>query len=305
MQFRFPIPVLLAGFLLAPAAAAQTTRTLPAEADTHLRDLFPGVNYGNSQDLWLGKATNQGLGVARTLIRFDTQGILLPPKRLRRATLSLYQHATEAGPGGINADVHMALATWQEPGVSWSNQPAMGSRCWSTAIVGDPAAIGWVEWDLTELVRNHLSGLVPNMGWFLRARDEQAGPSRQGYFHSREYVTDPSLRPRLTIEIYELVLAVSSPVAGGQPVTLTVSGATTNDLVYYLLSRKGPGETPVPPLGVTLDLRDPILIGSVRPTGGTTAGLTRTVPAAASGLRVWVQAAQKHKTSNLEQIDIQ
>jgi hypothetical protein len=82
-----------------------------------------------------------------------------------------------------------------------------GDEVWATAVV--PAEYGWMEWDVTALVRQWNTGALPNHGLVIRDAEEQwhspglyPEASRFGvWFHSREHMspTGEDYRPCLVV----------------------------------------------------------------------------------------------------------
>jgi len=289
-------PLLLLA-LLAPAAAAQNSVTLQPTADTHLQDINPGSNFGASQTIWFGRGSFFGLGNVRTLVRFDLSGLPADPRIIRRATFSAWQHSTEAAAGGLDCELHAATAAWTEAGATWNNQPSYDARVWDVAYVGDSFYTGWIDWDATELVREHATGALANLGWLFRMSFETAGASRLGYFHSREYAADPSKRLKLTIELFDILLT-HGPLVSGQATVLNASSVTPGRQVFFARSGSGLGSYSVPQLGVTLDLNNPSLIGSAQANGQGQASVAFAIPPAAAGRSVWLQACANGELSN-------
>lgn len=215
---------------------------------------------------------------------------------MKSATFSAWQHSTEAAAGGLPCELNAASAAWSEATVTWANQPAHDSAVRSSASVGDSFYVGWISWDATALVRDHASGAVPNLGWLFRMQFESAGASRLGYFHAREYLADPSRRPKLEIEIYALGLQSSALVAG-QPATLTANGANPGQRIFFARSSTGPGSFPVPGFGVTLELDAPALAGSMNANGAGVAAVSFPVPPGAAGRTAWFQACAQNALS--------
>lgn len=104
--------------------------------------------------------------------------------------------------------------------------------------------------------------------------------------------------------IYKIGTAMklsASDFVAGEPANLSVAGATAGQRVYFAYSLDGVGTTNVPPLGVTLALRSPALAGSDVADVNGAASLTRTLPHAAAGATVWLQAAENGNTTDVEQ----
>ena len=91
----------------------------------------------------------------------------------------------------------------------------------------------------------------------------------------------------------------ATPLIGGQSTTLSVQGATPSGRVYFIYSLTGEAWTRVNPLGVYLNLANPVLAGAATANGNGEASLVRTVPANARGRTVWIQAAESGNTSNV------
>ncbi len=91
----------------------------------------------------------------------------------------------------------------------------------------------------------------------------------------------------------------ASDLVSGQSATLRVDNATPNGQVYFAYSLLGTGQTPIPPLNVTVALRNPILLSQVRANGSGVAILTRRIPNGTSGRRVWLQAGELNETTNV------
>jgi hypothetical protein len=290
------VPSLL--FLLAPAAAAQSSVTLAPTQDTFLQDVNPASNFGASPDLWFGRGSFFGLGNVRTLVQFPLNGLPTNPAQIRSAKFSVWQHNTEAAAGGLPCELHAATSAWTELGATWNNQPTYDPQVYASADVGDSFYRGWISWDATALVRDHAIGVRPNLGWFFRMQFETAGASRLGYFHSREYLADPSRRPMLNVEYYELGLQ-ASVLTAGQPGTLTANDAAPGGRVFFALSPTGFGSFAVPNFGVTLELDQPMLVGSAFANGVGVAFVNFMVPPGAAGRSAWCQACAQGVTSNV------
>lgn len=96
---------------------------------------------------------------------------------------------------------------------------------------------------------------------------------------------------RFTLDVPALV--------GGLNATLGVDHAAPNQHVYFIYSLRGLGETPAPPLGVTLNLRSPVLLGQAQADGAGHASLRGRVPVGLIDRELWLQAAQSGSTSDV------
>lgn len=87
-------------------------------------------------------------------------------------------------------------------------------------------------------------------------------------------------------------------IAGAQTL-FNVTGAQPNTNQYLVYSIRGLGATPVPQLGIILDLDRPMLFASGRADANGEFAATRRVPFAAQGRRIWMQAAQSGQKSTV------
>lgn len=93
-------------------------------------------------------------------------------------------------------------ATWlqRSPGQPWGAAGATLAGVDYTAIPDAEDSVdwaaGWVEFDVTTAVRAFRSG-SPNHGW--RLRGKSGSPAALKYFNASEFLTNPSLRPKLEI----------------------------------------------------------------------------------------------------------
>ncbi len=171
----------------APAPAAAVTRTLPAVADTTLRQQQANQNRGTDELLRLGWA--QG---SRALVRFDSNAIrtAVGTGRLLSAHLELSIDATGESWGNApqNVGAHRVTVAWTEKGATWncavdskpSDNRADCNPQWSGGAF-DPAPTatvphtkqsrGLVRFDVTADVAGFLTGTA-NYGWLLKKANE-------------------------------------------------------------------------------------------------------------------------------------
>lgn len=100
------------------------------------------------------------------------------------------------------------------------------------------------------------------------------------------------------------ILVVGSLV-GGQSGQFDVASATPNQLAYLIYSLRGYGTTNVPPLGVTLDLAQPVQAGTAKRTDGQGAARWTLPIPDVHNVTVWFQAAQQGRTSNVVRTVVQ
>jgi hypothetical protein len=279
----------------AGATDAQTVLQLTPTKDTYVQDISPGTNFGASQDVWFGRGSFFGLGVIRTLVEFDLS--VVPHSNIRSATFSAYQHSSAPAAGGLPCELHRATQSWSELGVTWSNQPTYDGTVWAAADVGDSFTTGWIDWGVTALVTAEVDGTYPSLGWLYRMQFETAGASRLGYFHSREFTADPTKQPKLEIELYDMNLSVTQPVAG-QTSTVSVTAAPPQTPVFYIMSFTGLGQTPVPGLGLVAELDNPFLLVFGISDASGASGFPVWVPPGTTGITAHMQVLAMGELSN-------
>ncbi len=203
-----PVPAitatLLAAGLSASPAAAQEIRL--ATEDTYVESSQPATNFGSAEELAAGKGSFWGLGFGRIYLKFDLSDVI-EPDAIESATLRVYQHRTEPAAGGLGDDVFALLSDWDAGTVTWDTRPENGDRAGNESRrVGASGSVGWLDYDVTELVRAIAAG-APNNGFAVAQLTEfGAGASRYGYFRSLEF-SDETLHPQL-----ELVIGVACRV---------------------------------------------------------------------------------------------
>jgi hypothetical protein len=124
---------------------------------------------------------------------------------IQAATLSLYKttaYDTVFNLHRVLEDWSEGSATWQQrlPGVPWASPGAntidVDYRSTPDAQTSAPWSAGWVNFDVTSGVSAFAAG-QPNFGWRLRGVSGNIGNGK--LFATREYATDPTLRPKLTV----------------------------------------------------------------------------------------------------------
>jgi len=187
--------VAVAALALAGPALAGWVELTPTK-DTYVQDRWPDDNFGASGQLLMGRGVAWGLGVIRGLVEFDLADLPKNPKRIKEAVFYAYQFDAEPAAGGIAVFVHRATSPWDEALVTWNDQPTFDARTWASAAVGDFFHVGWIDWNLRDLVRAHVDGQYANLGWVFKVQFENSGTSRLGYLRSVEYGED---LPRLSV----------------------------------------------------------------------------------------------------------
>jgi len=191
----------------------QTDMKIEPVADSHVYAYsyrnWNKANWGKYGSL--GAGWNPTGGEKRTYLKFDISGV--DPKNVGKATLKLFHYHT-GGNNSLSVGIHRVTGTWQEGGgtyhsgqteksaapgeISWVAQPPF-SPYQSANFTPGPGANNYIEVDITQLVKQWLSG-VPDNGLVLKVAGSLSGgtPESSYGFYSREH-TDKSKRPVLIL----------------------------------------------------------------------------------------------------------
>jgi len=162
-------------------------------------------------DPYLGVQSHLGWNL-RTFLKFSLT--LIPDGAvISLAKLRVYCYLAEnlvAGVTNVQAR-RVSVDTWTERTITWSNQPSLG-----TVEDTKVPAVGWVEWSVTDWVKNEWAG-DKTVSICLRCVTESYdGLDRDSMYRSKEY---GSLAPELYIEYI-----VTAPVIATVTVTGTAKG---------------------------------------------------------------------------------
>ena len=94
-------------------------------------------------------------------------------------------------------------------------------------------------------------------------------------------------------------------LTAGTTAVLESTGAPAGARVYFAYTTDGKGLHEVSALSTTLSLENPILIGSAIADASGTATVSKFIPNAAQGMKVWIQSVIYGRTSTVYPIDIQ
>ena len=117
----------------------------------------------------------------------------------RHADLKLYQYQT-IGTENFMIGLHQITESWEENKITWNNQPDYLPSPESTITVS-VGATTWLSWDITSLLQGWLDGSIVNYGVVLKDTDEPLGDTFIRCYSS-DYITNPSLYPKLEIIYY-------------------------------------------------------------------------------------------------------
>ena len=178
----------------AAVGAANTVLELPPMADTYVASGRPNQNFG-ADSLFLGyNNVGDRFGAERVLVRFDIAGNIPSGATINSAKLRLRVSLSSPNPDtAMNTQVGRPTSTWDETGVTWSNQPSITGQRSGTSV---GSAQDWVEWDVTDFVRGWVNGNFSNNGLLIQG-DEQV-QERERIFYARE--TNTNFFPRLVVD---------------------------------------------------------------------------------------------------------
>lgn len=184
----------------------------PTVKDNYLYKETPDANCGTETSFIIYAEPS---AIAHPALQFDFSE--LPEGAvISAATLNLYYFSLYGPTAGRTYWAYELTQTdWTETGSTWNKYD--GSNAWSTAggdyIPDDgasllvPLSYGWMAWDVLNLVKHFQSSHSKIANFLLRDGTENA--TAASYFYSRNYNTNPTLRPKLIIT-YELG-GVSNP----------------------------------------------------------------------------------------------
>lgn len=176
-----------------------------AVADTYLSAYHTTLNFGassNVQDQYSNYSSLMRFAI------FQSEGGPVPNgANISSATLSLYKYSSY----NMVYAVHRVLLDWSESGATWTQRsPGLG---WSTlganglgsdiAATPDASAAtdfnpGWINFDVTASVQAMSQAPTPaNYGWRLKGVSGYTSALKK--FYASEFISTPSLRPKLVI----------------------------------------------------------------------------------------------------------
>jgi hypothetical protein len=190
------LTILLLTTVLTGAAQAQNYAFFKAVDDAYVDSAFPGQNFGQATDLYLGDRTPAGGGSCLFFVQFDISDFAAS-NDIYLAELWLSKHEKYGSPTQqCSVDVHhITTPGWDENLITWNTQPAYNATpsAGSTGTFNPP---GQVYFDVTaDVIADKDSGITgfavkmsPEIQWLWLN------------FWSAEQVPLPDFRP--TLEIY-------------------------------------------------------------------------------------------------------
>ncbi len=200
--------------------------------DSFVSESQPTANFGGYTYLITG--THPDYGKTRSYIKFSLKPLLSGAQiTSAKLTLSQYLSTTEAR----QVNVYPVTSAWDSKTITWNKQPTVGAMLSNTSVAGP----GAYDFDLTSLARNWYSGTTKNYGVMLRLNTETE--DRKSY-RSSDYATDPSLKPKLTIE-YTI-----EPIGKESFWTSTVTNVNTYNGNFFLCGCSESTDIHIPGRGI-------------------------------------------------------
>ncbi|MEN6350694.1 MAG: DNRLRE domain-containing protein [Syntrophomonas sp.] len=144
-----------------------TVITLRPSLSTYISSWYPDQNFSSSTALFAGRFMN-AQDLYRSLLQFNLSNI--PPiSTIDSAQLNLYMYDNQVGIGGAFIRVQSLFTSWSQNTVTWGNQPGTNppgmNRVWDGSVYISPSTSdGFVNIDISDLVRKWIDGSIPNHG---------------------------------------------------------------------------------------------------------------------------------------------
>jgi hypothetical protein len=163
--------------------------------DTYTTSGMPDSNWGSSSNLRVGYNITNGRGAERIYFQFPVE-VAPSNVTINKAEMHFYRSSlSPSGDAPMGAVLRHLNSTWNANTLTWnSNLPAWGG----VALEGEiPASTGWGTVDLTQFVRQWVSGERANNGFVVIGNETPL--QRERSFYSRN-TSNSSLRPFLRVD---------------------------------------------------------------------------------------------------------
>lgn len=150
---------------------------------------YQSINYGGYTSMVVGRSEDD---IWRSFVQFDLQSIH-PSYILTDAKFRLYYSGTV--PNGIHLELFDANKAWSEYNITHLNRPIPIQLVTDEFIVNEK--VGYLEFNVFNIVKNWTSLKQPNNGFIIRVSNETS--NGQVIFKTRE----SSLPPELLIDYYD------------------------------------------------------------------------------------------------------
>ncbi|MCP4611422.1 MAG: DNRLRE domain-containing protein, partial [Planctomycetes bacterium] len=143
---------------------ARSNTTLIQPGPTDIKDTWVFDKADISHGDWGNLLANQ-ISIyhdQRVLIEFTDLSALSSAETINSAKLGLYRYGAHPDGNPVTLDAYQITSSWLET-VIFSAQPTYNSAIESSVTLSG-TAVGWYEWDITNLVQQWIDGSIPNYG---------------------------------------------------------------------------------------------------------------------------------------------
>ncbi|KYK32232.1 MAG: hypothetical protein AYK22_01745 [Thermoplasmatales archaeon SG8-52-3] len=141
--------------------------TLYPSDDTFIEKILPDENYGPLNYIKIGRNGN-GYFEEDALLKFNTSSISSETNVFAKLYLYYYDYIEE--PNDRKYSLYRITNNWDEYNVTWNTQPSYEATPTDVLLVPDYPNV-WLEFDVTNDVRNFIEGRFENFGWIISDDD--------------------------------------------------------------------------------------------------------------------------------------
>lgn len=157
--------------------------THPSIADASLLEGAPNLNDDPDPTMWVGYFHCGSAKITRGLMKFNLDTVPANAA-IVHAKLHLFLYGScDLANRAHTVSVYSVLDPWAEETVTWNTQPTMGSLLGSGTV--QSRSYGWYSIDVTNLVKQWVSGALPNNGLLLRGPESSDNQSAMLEFLTR------------------------------------------------------------------------------------------------------------------------
>ncbi len=197
-------PVVIRSQVVTPDGV-RTVVQIPAQRDAFITSAQPDANHGFADTLRLGYDASAYQAV-RLLVKFSLSTISVPATINSAQLVILQAGVIPPGDTGMNYGAQYLKSSWDEGLITWNTTNVLGSA--TQPLGGVDGVTGWKTFDVTQSVRDWLSGAATNYGLLITG-DEDPTHNRSRIFYSRQR---PGYAPYLVVD-YTLSCDSGQPVA--------------------------------------------------------------------------------------------
>ncbi|WP_315121600.1 DNRLRE domain-containing protein [uncultured Clostridium sp.] len=154
--------------------------------DLYISQYYSNTNFNGASELFVGKFLNNN-DIYQFLIQFDISS-LPTGANITSATLKLYIYRNDAPLVTSNIGIYRLLNSFDKNSVTFANVPPIENT--PTDVKPVTSEINtFINFDLTTLVKNWLTGLVPNYGVLIKEVNNSYGivGFRSTFFNNSNY----------------------------------------------------------------------------------------------------------------------